>query len=90
VALWRRGQLEEAAAVAQPAARAARETSALRFYERALALAPNEETYLLAAGRQALTLGDRMRARAYYRRALDAVPGSADARAGLAESGDPS
>jgi tetratricopeptide (TPR) repeat protein len=91
-ALWRLGQLTQTRAAAAPAAspaseRLALERRALRLYERALALAPNEETYLLAAGQQALTIGDKPAARGYYLRALDAVPNSADARAGLQQAG---
>jgi tetratricopeptide (TPR) repeat protein len=87
-AFWRLGQLTMARAAAAPAAeRRALERRALDLYERALALAPNEETYLLAAGQQALTLGDKAAARGYYMRALDAVPNSADARAGLQRAG---
>lgn len=87
VVLWRRGQLEQEAALAEPLSARRHERTSLAFYERALALAPREETYLLAAGMQALTLGERARARAYYQRALDVVPTSLDARNGLARSG---
>jgi tetratricopeptide (TPR) repeat protein len=66
-----------------PAERMRLERAALDEYDRALALAPNEETYLLAAGEQALTIGARARALGYYERALTVVPASADARAGL-------
>jgi len=87
-AFWRLGQLTQARAAAALTAspmpgRLALERRALGWYDRALALAPNEETYLLAAGEQALTLGDKAAARGYYVRALDAVPNSAEARAGL-------
>jgi tetratricopeptide (TPR) repeat protein len=82
-ALWRLGQITQLQAQAAPAQRAALERAALDLYEQALAAAPNEETYLLAAGQQALTLGDKPLAIRYYLRALDAVPDSADARAGL-------
>jgi tetratricopeptide (TPR) repeat protein len=84
-ALWRLGQITQFQAAADPdAQRQARlERSALVSYEQALAIAPNEETYLLAAAQQALTLGDKPLAIRYYTRALDAVPASADARAGL-------
>lgn len=91
-ALWRLGQIVQERAAAQSTAtrdaeRRALERRALDWYERALALAPNEETYLLAAGQQALTLGDKAAARGYYLRALEAVPNSADARAGLQRAG---
>jgi tetratricopeptide (TPR) repeat protein len=84
-ALWRLGQLteEETRASASRAASMALSRRALGWYERALALAPNDETYLLAAGQQALTVGDKAAATRYYERALDAVPNSAAARNGL-------
>lgn len=85
-ALWRLGQLTAAQGFADAAERAVLARRALTFYERALEIAPNDETYLLAAGEQALELGDKAAAAAYYRRALDAVPNSADARAGLARA----
>ena len=53
-------------------------------YERALALAPNEETYLLAAGYQSLVNGDTASAARLYARAAAVVPNSADAFAGEA------
>ena len=53
-------------------------------YERALALAPNEETYLLAAGFQSLANGDAAAAARFYTHAAEVVPNSADAYAGLA------
>jgi tetratricopeptide (TPR) repeat protein len=86
------GQIVQERAAAQSTAtrdaeRRALERRALDWYERALTLAPNEETYLLAAGQQALTLGDKAAARGYYLRALEAVPNSADARAGLQRAG---
>lgn len=85
-ALWRLGQLTQEQAAADPADAGALSWRALRMYERALKIAPNEETYLLAAGQQALTLGDKIAAARYYLRALEAVPNSADARAGLARA----
>jgi tetratricopeptide (TPR) repeat protein len=88
VALWRRGQLEERAVTREPEHALADERESLAYYVRALALAPNDETYLLAAGQQALTLGDRAQARSFYERALEVVPTSADARAGLARARD--
>ncbi|MFN2462017.1 MAG: hypothetical protein ABR591_15270 [Candidatus Velthaea sp.] len=83
-ALWRLGQLlQERAASASAAARRPLERESMRAYDAALALAPSDETFLLAAGQQSLTLGDRTAAERYYRRALDAVPNSADAKRGL-------
>jgi len=84
VTLWRLGQLTQARAAQQPSARSRHDSrEALRYYDEALALAPSDETFLLAAGQQALTLGDRAAAAAYYERALEAVPNSDDARRGL-------
>jgi tetratricopeptide (TPR) repeat protein len=85
-ALWRLGQITQEQAVLDHVDPHVLELRALSWYERALALAPNEETYLLAAGQQALTIGDKPAAARYYRRALEAVPNSADARAGLARA----
>ncbi|MGD0475644.1 MAG: hypothetical protein ABSB70_20855 [Candidatus Velthaea sp.] len=82
-ALWRLGQITQEEATAAGSGADALARRALQLYEQALLLAPNEETYLLAAGQQALTLGDKAAAAAFYRRALAAVPNSADARAGL-------
>ncbi len=84
-ALWRLGQITQLESQTLPDAgrRKVLEQESLGFYERALLLAPNEETYLLAAGEQALTLGDRAAAAGFYSRALAAVPDSADAHAGL-------
>ncbi len=66
--------------------RAARHTGAPRetSYERALTLAPNEETYLLAAGYQSLANGDAQASERFYAHAAEVVPNSADAYAGLA------
>jgi tetratricopeptide (TPR) repeat protein len=82
-ALWRLGQITQELAAGDAASGGTLTRQALAYYERALVIAPNEETYLLAAGQQALTLGDKGAAAAYYVRALEAVPNSADARAGL-------
>lgn len=81
-ALWRWGQLTQGIAYTDRTDRGAAQR-ALALYERALELAPNEETYLLAAGQQALTIGDKVAAARYYERALEAVPDSADAKTGL-------
>jgi tetratricopeptide (TPR) repeat protein len=56
---------------------------AVRCYERAVALAPYDERYLLSAGFQALLVGDLAAARAYFTRELRVDPRSADALAGL-------
>lgn len=83
-AWWRLGQLQAAAGYRDPAQRAAYWRNAEASYERALALAPNEETYLLAAGFQSLANGDVAAASRWYTHAADVVPNSADAYAGLA------
>ncbi len=83
-AWWRLGQLRAAAGTHQPARRTAYWRDAERAYEHALALAPNEETYLLAAGFQSLANGDVAAAARWYTRAAEVVPNSADAYAGLA------
>ena len=83
-AWWRLGQLQAAAGYRNPAQRAAYWRKAEMSYERALAFAPNEETYLLAAGFQSLANGDVPAASRWYAHAADVVPNSADAYAGLA------
>jgi tetratricopeptide (TPR) repeat protein len=83
-AWWRLGQLQAAAGYRNPAQRTAYWRKAETSYERALALAPNEETYLLAAGFQSLANGDVAAASRWYARAAEVVPNSADAYAGLA------
>ncbi len=83
-AWWRLGQLQAAAAERDPAQRTALEREAESSYERALALAPNEETYLLAAGYQSMVDGDVASSARWYQHAADVVPNSADAYAGLA------
>lgn len=81
---WRLGQLQAQVGYERPAERAARWRDAERSYERALAYAPNEETYLLAAGYQSLANGDVAAAQRWYASAARVVPDSADAYAGLA------
>lgn len=83
-AWWRLGELQALLGYRDAARRASLWRDAQASYERALASAPNEETYLLAAGYQALANGDRGAAQRRYRRAADVVPDSADAYAGLA------
>ena len=57
---------------------------ALVAYQRALERAPNEETYLLAYGYQALVIGDPAGALEVYRNAARVVPDSIDAFVGMA------
>jgi tetratricopeptide (TPR) repeat protein len=83
-AWWRLGQLQAAAGYRNPAQRTAYWRKAETSYEHALALAPNEETYLLAAGFQSLANGDVAAASRWYTHAAEVVPNSADAYAGLA------
>ena len=83
-AWWRLGELQAAAGYRDAARRTAWWREAETSYERALALAPNEETYLLAAGYQSLANGDAAAAGRYYAHAAEVVPNSADAFAGIA------
>ena len=83
-AWWRLGQLQAAVGYRDLARRTDLWRKAEASYERALALAPNEETYLLAAGFQSLANGDVAAAARWYAHAADVVPNSADAFAGLA------
>jgi tetratricopeptide (TPR) repeat protein len=83
-AWWRLGQLQGAAGYRDPARRAEYWRDAETSYERALALGPNEETYLLAAGYQSLANGDVAASQRWYARAAEVVPNRADAYAGLA------
>jgi tetratricopeptide (TPR) repeat protein len=83
-AWWRLGQLQAESGYRHPEQRAEAWRAAELSYERALAFAPNEETYLLAAGYQSLANGDVAAASRFYRRAAEVVPDSADAYGGLA------
>ncbi|MDB5073716.1 MAG: hypothetical protein JWM87_4827 [Candidatus Eremiobacteraeota bacterium] len=83
-AWWRLGELQAAAGYGNSARRQTYWRAAQASYERALALAPNEETYLLAAGYQSLANGDAPASERFYKHAADVVPNSADAYAGLA------
>ena len=76
-AWWRLGQLRAAAGYRDPAHRAQLWRSAEAAYEQALRLAPNEETYLLAAAYQSLANGDARAAQRWYARAAEVVPDSA-------------
>jgi hypothetical protein len=80
--VWREGQIAAAIAYADPAQAARYNRLALEAYRRALTLAPNEETYLLAFGYQSLVLGDARGARDAYATAARVVPDSVDAFVG--------
>lgn len=82
--VWREGQLAAAIAYTEPARAEHYNRLALEAYRRALALAPNEETYLLAFGYQSLVLADPRGAREAYAAAARVVPDSVDAFVGLA------
>jgi predicted Zn-dependent protease len=82
--LWREGQIAAAVAYSDPALSERYNRLALDAYRRALQRAPNEETYLLAYGYQALVIGDAAGAREAYRNAVRVVPDSIDAFVGLA------
>lgn len=83
-AWWRLGELQALAGYRDPPRRAQRWRDAETSYERALAYAPNEETYLLAGGYQSLANGDVPAALRLYSHAAEVVPNSAAAYAGLA------
>ncbi|MGZ3574022.1 MAG: tetratricopeptide repeat protein [Vulcanimicrobiaceae bacterium] len=80
---WHLGQLATLRAVSEPRTSTRWLATGMHDYRRAVALAPLSEKYLLAAGSQALTLGDLTAARRYFARTLDVDPASADAYAGL-------
>jgi len=83
------GRLEQMRAYGLGTATAAGQAAAGRSadaYARAVALAPLSERYLLAAGTQALNLGDLDAAAGYFTRARDADPTAAEAYAGLGET----
>jgi tetratricopeptide (TPR) repeat protein len=83
-AWWRLAQLQAGAGYRNPAERTRYWRDAEASYERALELAPNEETYLLGAAYQSLANGDTPASLRYYQRAADVVPNSLDAWVGLA------
>lgn len=83
-AWWRLGVLQAAAGYRDPAHRRQDWRAAETSYERALAEAPNDENYLLAAAYQSLANGDPDAAHVRYERALAVDPASAPAYAGLA------
>jgi tetratricopeptide (TPR) repeat protein len=81
---WLRlGQLYDVMGWSKPGKRAAYARRAMDAYERAVALAPYSQTYLLNAGYEALYLGNFKRSEALFSRACETDPKSTDARAGL-------
>jgi tetratricopeptide (TPR) repeat protein len=86
-ALYRLGVLEEAVAARMPAGKSRRagELRSLDAYDRAVALAPFTQRYLIAAGSQELNLGDLGAAGSDFVRARETDPTSAVAFVGLGE-----
>lgn len=81
---WLRlGQLYDLTGRQMPGKRASYARRAMDAYERAVALAPYSQTYLLNAGYEALYLGNFKRSEALFSRACEADPKSTDARTGL-------
>lgn len=79
---WRSGELAAAiASTSGPKVRWLR--VALAYLTKAHALAPFSEKYLLAAGIQALALGENGLARTFFQQCIDLNPESADAYSGL-------
>ena len=85
-ALWRLGQLDAEVGYREPSHRRAQWYRALDDYRQALELEPLSVTTLLAAGNQALLLGERDAGAGYFRRALASDPSSLAARDGLARA----
>lgn len=83
-AWWRLGVLQATAGYVDPPHRTEEWLAAQTSYERALAEAPNDETYLLATAYQELANGDLADARTHDLRALAVDPASAPAYGGLA------
>lgn len=82
-AYWMLGRLADKRALAEPRRRDDLMRLALRHFQTAIELAPFSEKYLLAAGNQALALGDLTEARRQFSRDTDINPNSAIAYAGL-------
>ncbi|HTJ28090.1 MAG TPA: tetratricopeptide repeat protein [Candidatus Limnocylindria bacterium] len=82
---WTRlGQLQVLSGYLAPVRRTELWREAQHSYERALAFAPNDATYLLNAANQALENGDTADALRWFRHADDVHPGSPDVYNGLA------
>lgn len=85
-AYWELGRLATQRGYAHPPQRHEWFVQGLRDYERAVALAPTAERYLMAAGSQELNLDDPKTAVQYFQRVVNQNPASADAYAGLGVS----
>lgn len=81
---WREGVIAAAAAARYPEQSASYERTAVDAFARALALAPNDEKYLLNYAFAALRNGDAEVALRTYERAAEVVPDSVDAFVGVA------
>ena len=77
-------QLEALAGYGDPAHRVQHWRQAQVAYERALSLAPNDETYLLTAAVQALMNGDTTDAARWFARADEVRPNNPDVYGGMA------
>jgi tetratricopeptide (TPR) repeat protein len=82
-AYWELGRLATQRGYADAGQRREWFKTGMHDYVEAVALAPFSERYLIYAGSQALNLDDPRQARAYFKRAADQNPASADAYAGL-------
>jgi hypothetical protein len=82
-AYWGLGRLATQRGYMDPPNRRAWFEEGMRDYAAAVKLAPLTERYLIAAGSQELNLDEPARARAFFKRAVDGNPASADAYAGL-------
>jgi hypothetical protein len=83
---WRTGQVAAQVAYQRPALRDRYTLLSLAAYRRALALAPREETYLLAYANEALFAGDAHTARVTFERAYAVAAVGFDALVGMAAS----
>ena len=86
-AYYRLGLLEQQLAYQIPdiGARTVPQQQSLADYRKAADLAPLEERYLIAAGNEAINVGELDPALGYFGRARDADPSSADAIAGFGD-----
>jgi tetratricopeptide (TPR) repeat protein len=82
-AYWELGRLATQLGYAQPAHRRAWFEAGMRDYAAAVKLAPLAERYLIAAGSQELNLNEPASAYAFFKRASDGNPASANAYAGM-------